>query len=139
MKSVILSTAIRLLVSLLLLASLFLMLRGHNEPGGGFIGGLAAAIALTLYAIADGPGAMRKALRVDPLLLVFGGLIAAVVAGLLALVAGQPFLTGLWWKPEIGDDGFYLPISTPLLFDIGVYLVVIGGICTIVLGLEEDD
>ena len=136
MKSLILSTTARFLVGLLLLTSIFLLLRGHDEPGGGFIGGLAAVVGFTVYSIAEGPEALRRALRINPILLVCLGLSCAVGAGLLSIFFGKPFLTGLWWEPVI--LGVHLHLSSVLLFDIGVYLVVVGGIMAIVLGLEEN-
>lgn len=123
------------LTSLMLLFSVFVLLRGHNEPGGGFIGGLIAASAFAIYGIAHGVGPVRRAMRFDPLAIAAVGLIVAVLSGAASLVAGTPFLTGLWWFPEFlgGEVG----ISTPLFFDIGVYLVVVGSVSSIALALEE--
>lgn len=125
------------LTSLMLLFSFFVLLRGHNEPGGGFIGGLIAASAFAIYGIASGVGAVRRALAFDPLAIAAAGLIMAVLAGGASIVAGTPFLTGLWWFPEsLGGD---VGISTPLFFDIGVYLVVLGAVTAIALALEESE
>ena len=132
MKSLILDGTLRLLFILMLAFSLFLLWRGHNEPGGGFVGGLVACIAFALLGIARGPGAIRKALRIDPIALSGIGVAAALAAGFWGLLGGGSFLKGLW--TTIGG----LKIGTPLLFDIGVYLVVIGGVLTMVLSLEED-
>ena len=65
MNSLLLRTAARFLVTLLLLFSIFLLLRGHNEPGGGFVGGLVAAGAFALYGLASNVVEARRALRVD--------------------------------------------------------------------------
>jgi len=134
-NSVILRTATRLLIGLLLLFSVFLLLRGHDLPGGGFIGGLVAASAIALYAIAEGFERAFALLRVRPRTLIGVGLSAAVTAGLLAAVAGDVFLTGLWWVREF--EAFTLKLSTPLLFDVGVYLVVVGVVLTMLFSLEE--
>jgi multisubunit Na+/H+ antiporter MnhB subunit len=131
-QSLILHTAMRLLVSLMLLFSVFLLLRGHNEPGGGFIGGLIAATAFVLYSIADSPAAVRRTLRVDPRVIAAAGLGFGVLAGLLAAPAAAPFLTGLWTVIE----DFH--VGTPLIFDVGVYLAVIGSVLTVVLALERE-
>jgi len=131
MSSLILSTAARLLVALLLLFSIFVMLRGHNEPGGGFIGGLIAATAFALYVMAEGAGAVRAVLRIDPRKVAGLGLACALAAGLIGVLAGEPFLRGLWVMLPSGKVG------TPLLFDLGVYLVVLGGVVALVLALEE--
>jgi len=134
-NSLILRTATRLLITVLLLLSVFLLLRGHDLPGGGFIGGLVAASALALYAIAYGSEAASRLLRVSPRFVLGLGLVLAVVAGLLPALTGQPFLTGLWWIRDLG--AFEVKLSTPLLFDVGVYLVVIGVILTMLFSLEE--
>lgn len=134
--SLILRTATRFLLSLLLLFAVFLLLRGHNAPGGGFVGGLFAAIAFVLYALAYTPAEARAALRVDPRTLVGAGLITAAAAGSLPLVIGRPFMTGLWrdLHTPLGE----LHLGTPVVFDIGVFLVVVGVTLTIILALIED-
>jgi multicomponent Na+:H+ antiporter subunit B len=138
MNSLIFKTVSRFLVGLMLLFSIFLLLRGHNEPGGGFIGGLVAAAGIIVYGIADGPAAVRDILRVDPRAIAMAGLFTALLAGVLAAFGGAPFLTGLWTfiGATPGDKG--LALGTPLVFDIGVYLVVVGGVLGMVLALEEE-
>lgn len=135
MRSVILQTATRLLIALILLLSVFLMLRGHNMPGGGFIGGLVGAIAIALYTIAFGVKAARHVLRFSPQDLIGLGLILAVASGVLAAFSGVPFLSGLWTTLYLGDQQFKL--GTPLLFDVGVYVVVIGITLMMLFALEE--
>lgn len=135
MNSLILRTATRLLIAVLMLFSVFLLLRGHDLPGGGFIGGLVAAAALALYAIAYGSEAAATLLGISPRLLIGIGLAASTVAGLAAAPAGREFLTGLWWIRDVGP--LEIKLSTPLLFDVGVYLVVIGVILTMLFALEE--
>jgi multicomponent Na+:H+ antiporter subunit B len=136
MTSLILSTATRYLLPLLLLFSIFLLLRGHNDPGGGFAGGLVAAAAFALYAIANGVAAARRVLSVTPGTLIGGGLLVAVSSGLLPVLLGQPFMTGLWDKRPIPVIG---KLGTPLLFDLGVYLVVIGITLLIIFSLAEEE
>jgi multicomponent Na+:H+ antiporter subunit B len=135
--SLILRTATRLLLSLMLLFSFFILLRGHNEPGGGFIGGLIAASAFALHSIAFGPEALRRLLTFDPRSIAGVGMLCALVAGLLAAVSGDVFLTAQWLHWGDGETAFH--VGSPLLFDIGVFLVVIGAVLTIVLALEEED
>ena len=134
MTSLILSTATRYMLPLLLLFSLFLLLRGHNEPGGGFVGGLVAAAAFALYAIAYDVATARRTLGIDSRTLIGLGLLVALTSGVIGLVAGQPFMTGLWSEYAVPLLG---KVGTPLLFDIGVYLVVIGVTLTIIFGLAE--
>ncbi|CAG0911652.1 unnamed protein product, partial [Cyprideis torosa] len=109
-------------MGLMLLFSLFLLWRGHNEPGGGFIGGLVAAAGLVVYGLADGPNSMRQILRVDPRAIALSGLLIAVVAGLMPVLGGADFLTGLWLFIGATPTDKGLALGTPLLFDIGVYL-----------------
>lgn len=131
MTSQIFRTAVRVLMPLLLLFAVFLLLRGHNEPGGGFVGGLVVAAAFALYSIAFGVQNARRALLVEPLTLIGAGLLVALSSGIPALVAGRPFLTALWAP---GD----LPLGTPLVFDIGVFLVVMGVVLMMIFSLAEE-
>ncbi|MGB8717789.1 MAG: Na+/H+ antiporter subunit B [Desulfobacterales bacterium] len=135
MPSFILQVANRILVGLILVFSVYLLFRGHNAPGGGFSAALVAGTGFSLFAIAEGPQPVRRALRIDPLVLVACGLLVALAAGLLAVAAGQPYLTGLWWPA--GPDNGAPALGTPLVFDVGVFLVVLGTILTLVLELEE--
>ena len=136
MDSLILRSAARLLLPLLLLFSIFLLLRGHNDPGGGFSGGLVAAAAFTLLTIATDVPTTRRTLRMSPRIFIGAGLLVAIVSGAIGLVGGGAFLTGLWAELPL-PGGAKLAVGTPLLFDIGVYLVVIGVVLTIVLSLME--
>mgnify|MGYP001129156702 CR=1 FL=1 len=141
MNSIILNAATRLLVSLLVLFSVFMLLRGHNLPGGGFIGGLIGATGFVLHAIALGAEATRTTLRHEPQNIAMVGLGIALAAGVFAAFFGDAFFTGQWWfagADPAGPDDKGLPISTVLVFDIGVYLVVFGSILTLVLALEEE-
>ena len=135
MTSSILQTATRVLLPLLLLFALFLLFRGHNAPGGGFVAGLVVAAAFVLHAMAYGMAASRQALLVPPPLLLPLGLSVAVVSGVPAVVSGQPFMTGVWTTVSAGP--IRLALGTPLLFDIGVFLVVIGVVLTIVFTLAD--
>jgi multicomponent Na+:H+ antiporter subunit B len=136
MSSLILQTATRLILTLLLLFSVFLLLRGHNEPGGGFVAGLVASGAFVLYAIAYDVQAARQALRFEPHIFMAAGLLLAVLSGLVAVLTGVPFLTGHWVSWSFGQST--IDLGTPLLFDIGVYIVVIGVTLTIILNLAEE-
>jgi multicomponent Na+:H+ antiporter subunit B len=136
MSRLIPATAARFLLPLLLLFSLFLLLRGHHEPGGGFAGGLVAAAAFTLYGLATDAAAARAVLRVPPRHLIGAGLLLALASGLVPLAAGQPFLTGSWVSLPLAGER--IEIGTPLVFDVGVYLAVIGVTLTIVLALSVE-
>ncbi|NDV85794.1 Na+/H+ antiporter subunit B [Aurantimonas aggregata] len=137
MRTIIFRTVAPYLTSLMVLFSIFVLLRGHNEAGGGFIGGLVAASAFGIYGIACGVGPVRRAMYFHPISIAAAGLMLAVLSGVASLVVSSQFLTGLWAFPEI--LGSEVAISTPLFFDIGVYLVVVGAISSIALALEERD
>ena len=136
MNSLILSTATRYILPLMLLFSIFLLLRGHNEPGGGFVGGLVAASAFALYAFAFHVDEARRALRVDPRTLIGVGLLLAVSSAIIPLFYADPFMTGKWASQPLPVLG---KVGTPVLFDIGVYLVVIGVTLTIIFSLAESE
>lgn len=135
MNSTILRTATRFLLPLLLLLALLIFLQGHNKPGGGFIGGLVAAAAFSLHALAFDARATRRLLGIDLRTLIGAGLLVALSAALLPLAFGKPFFQGLWTEVEI--DGNLLHLGTPLLFDLGVFLLVVGIAMLMVLTLLE--
>jgi multisubunit Na+/H+ antiporter MnhB subunit len=123
---------------LLFVVSVVLFLRGHDEPGGGFIGGLVASAAVALALLAFGAERVRQAVRFHPRHLLGIGLALALSSGLFALLAGDPVMTGQWVEIPLGLAG-PLKLGTPLLFDVGVFLTVIGFTLTIVLTLEEEE
>ena len=137
MPSIILSTATRFLITLLLLLPIFLLLRGHNLPGGGFVAALVAATAISLYAIAFDVSAARRALKVDPRTLIGIGVLTSLASGIYSLLRGDPLLTGAWSLVQF--PGFpKLFLGTPLLFDLGVFVTVVGVILTMVFALMEE-
>ena len=135
MNTIIFRTFAPYLTALMVLFSVFILLRGHNDPGGGFIGGLLAASAFAIYGIANGVTPVRRAIYFHPISLAGFGLFIATLAGLPSILAQVPFLTGLWVYPKIGS--VELALSTTPIFDIGVYFVVVGTITSIALALEE--
>jgi multicomponent Na+:H+ antiporter subunit B len=130
MNSLILRTLAPVITLLMIIFSVFVTLRGHNSPGGGFIGGLLAASGVALYALAFGIEAARRMLRLHPLTIAALGLIVSALSGMASALYGVPYMTGLWF--DIG-----IPVSTVMSFDIGVYLVVVGAFSSILLTLEE--
>lgn len=135
MFSLILAATARALLPLILLFSLFLLIRGHNEPGGGFVGGLAAASAFALHALAHGAPEARRVVRVDPRRLTATGLLVALAAALAGPLTGGPLFAARWLDTPLPVLG---KVGTPILFDAGVYLVVIGIVLTILFPLLED-
>ena len=138
MRSIILRAATRYLVAMLLLFSVYMLLRGHNEPGGGFIGGLIGATGFVLYALGCGTVEAREALRLKPQTIAMTGLGLALAAGLAAALFGDALFTGQWLFLGATETEKGLPISTVLVFDVGVYLVVLGAVLTLVFAMEEE-
>lgn len=132
MNSIILSALSRILFTIMFGVSLFILYRGHNFPGGGFVGGLVAASGFAVLALAEGAASARRALHVHPIALAGCGLVMAVASGVPGLFTDQSFLTH-WWL-HIGS----FHTGTALIFDIGVYLVVIGGVMAMVLRFYEE-
>lgn len=133
MSSLIFSSTARLLFWLMLAASIFILFRGHDEPGGGFVGGLVAAMAVGIVAMADGVAVARARLRAHPVLLIGLGLFFGFVSGLPGLAADGSFLSHQW---IVFDNGFKL--GTTMVFDLGVYLVVCGGMLSLIFRLYEE-
>jgi multicomponent Na+:H+ antiporter subunit B len=137
-RIVILDVMARGLYGVILAASLWVLLRGHNEPGGGFIGALVAVSASVLWGIARSPAeAARRLPTGSPVALAALGVLLAGVSGLPALAQGQAFLTHWWGALDLGFTE--LKISTVLLFDIGVYLCVWGALAGYALALIDID
>lgn len=132
MQSIVLQTATRLMVGLMLVFAVYVLLRGHHEPGGGFAAALLAGTGFALFAITEGPDQVRRAIRIRPLTMAMTGLALGLAAGLPGPAAGKPFLTGIWW--QAGP----ISVGTPLIFDLGVFLAVLGSILAILLCLEEN-
>ncbi|NTS42978.1 Na+/H+ antiporter subunit B [Flavisolibacter sp. BT320] len=127
-------TAATFLLPLLLLFSIFILLRGHYLPGGGFVGGIIASIAFVLHAFAFGLRNTRKLLRVQPMRLMPAGLALAVFSAILPVFKGLPIMTGLWLSDPLPVIGL---VGSALLFDLGVYIVVLGVALTIIFTISE--
>jgi multicomponent Na+:H+ antiporter subunit A len=138
MNTVIVRAMTRILTPGIVLLSLFLLVRGHDEPGGGFIGGLVAGAAVVLEYLTGGPERIRRLppLRATEMLSV--GLLLAVGYGLVGLVAGQAFLRGAVWEVGVPLAGT-LKVAASLAFDLGVYLVVLGVVVAYMRSLGEDE
>jgi len=135
MRTVILKTATKFLLPLLLLFAVFILLRGHYLPGGGFVGGLVASIAFVLHAFAFGREETKLFLRFHPGFFIPLGLSLSLISGFLPLLFGSPFMTGLWYPDAFPVVGM---VGTALFFDIGVFFVVIGVTLTIIFTIAEE-
>lgn len=128
-RSPLLEAAALPLYWVLLLGAVWVLLRGHNAPGGGFIGGLLAVAASSWLAIAREVGLARSLQPMAPLKLAVSGVGLAFVSGVAGLVLGRPFLSHLW----AGS------VSTVMLFDLGVFLAVWGGLTGFIYPLLEEE
>jgi multicomponent Na+:H+ antiporter subunit A len=135
--SFILQSIARLTLHLMLLFSLYLLLRGHNAPGGGFIAGMLTAVAIILQMVAFDVESFRQEMPWNPLHIVMLGLMVAALTGLGALACGRPFLTstfGHFHLPFFGE----VEVVSAALFDLGVYLVVVGTTLGIIRTIAEE-
>jgi multicomponent Na+:H+ antiporter subunit A len=138
-RSVVLETVVRLVFHTVLVFSLYLLFAGHNQPGGGFVGGLVAGLGFVLRYLAGGRGALREAARLDASLPLGLGIVLAAGTGVAALAFGGEFLESAYQVvhlPLLGE----VKATSPLLFDIGVYLVVVGLVLVLLrtLGAEAE-
>jgi multisubunit Na+/H+ antiporter MnhB subunit len=129
-RSVILETGVNAVFTTVLLFALFLLFSGHNQPGGGFVGGLVAGAAFVLRFVAGGADAVRSSTRISPPALLGIGLLVAAGTGLVSLAAGQAFLESALVERSVPVLGTVKASST-LPFDIGVFLVVVGLVLTV--------
>ena len=129
MNTLLFRTMAPMIVVAMVLFSIVILLRGHNDPGGGFIGGLIAASAAAIYGMARGVGEVRRLLRFNPMAFAGFGVALAIAVGLISAVAGAPFLTAFWLP------GY--AFGVPGAFDVGVYFVVFGTMTAIILALED--
>ena len=129
MNTLIFRTMAPMIAVAMVLFSIVILLRGHNDPGGGFIGGLIAASAAAIYGMARGVGEVRRLLRFNPMAFAGFGVALAIAVGLISAVAGAPFLTAFWLP------GY--AFGVPGAFDVGVYFVVFGTMTAIILALED--
>lgn len=126
-RVVLLETLSKPVYYLILCIALAVYWRGHNEPGGGFIGGLIAASSNVFWASVFGMQAAKKRLPLgSPMVLVAWGALLAGVSGLPGLLTGHSYLYHLWWELPLGFTT--LPLSTVQLFDLGIFMCVWGGI-----------
>ncbi len=124
-RSLILSTSVGVLFHAAVLLSVFLLLAGHNAPGGGFVGGLVAGAAAVLRYVDAGPDAVGRAVRVAPRAFLGTGLALAILTGAVPWSTGSQFLESAKLTADVPLLGT-LKATSALLFDVGVYLVVVG-------------
>lgn len=135
MNNPVLSTTVRFVSPVLLVFSLVLLARGHHIPGGGFVGGLIAAAAFTLQVMGEGVSVAQEDWRISPWRLSAAGLCLTIAVGCVGLLQGQRFLSGIWFTVSLGRTS--VELGTPLLFDLGVYMVVLGAVLGVIRNVER--
>jgi multicomponent Na+:H+ antiporter subunit B len=136
MISLILNRIARVVIHIILLFSIFMLFKGHNEPGGGFIAGLMASVSIVLVYIVYDAQTVRKFMPISYPAMIALGLVFAAGTGIGGVILGYPFLTQTF-------DYFHIPLvgeielATALSFDIGVFLVVVGATLLIISTLGE--
>jgi multisubunit Na+/H+ antiporter MnhB subunit len=134
--SLILRTAVRLVLPLTVLLAIYAALKGHNSPGGGFIAGLVATVGLCTYRMAFGESAFHRLVPVHPRWLVVTGLGLAVTVAVIPLLAGKPLLRSGSTVLHLGGEELHLVSAT--VFDLGVLVVVVGVAVGMITRLGEE-
>jgi multisubunit Na+/H+ antiporter MnhB subunit len=136
-KTEILRIAARHLKPFLLVLSLLVFYRGHNEPGGGFIGGLLAGMAFILYAGAFGVDKAKELKLAKPLFFIGLGIGLALLSALPGFFSNGVFMSAVWLSWSLGS--LQIKLGTPLLFDLGVYFTVAGMLVKVLFSMMEED
>ena len=139
-RSLVLDVSVRLLYPSIIVLSLYFLFSGHNQPGGGFVGGLAASAAVSLRYVTGGLEAVRRSFRSEPPTILGAGLALSVGTAVFPLLLGGAILEHATLElhpPVLGD----IKVTSALPFDVGVYLVVIGLILMVfeAFGDDRDD
>ncbi|MDD4227181.1 MAG: MnhB domain-containing protein [Mariniphaga sp.] len=138
MNSVILQIASKYIKGLLLIFAVLALFRGHNYPGGGFIGGLMAGLALLYDSFAFQAFQVKERLGSKPERYIAGGLAAVLLSFLPSVVGGKELMTGMWISIPL-PVGEPFKLGTPFLFDTGVFFIVIGVTLVFVFSLTQKD
>ncbi len=138
MNSLVMSVGGRVVQPFMVLVAVSMLLRGHDLPGGGFVGGLILASAFTLEGLIIGPLAMRLRMRLSPLQYCGVGGVVAALSGVVSLLSGKSYLQGVWAELPLGPAGT-LKVGTPVLFDLGIFVLVVGMVTAVMLSLLEDE
>jgi multisubunit Na+/H+ antiporter MnhB subunit len=136
-RSLIVDTTLRLVFDAAMVLAVYLLFAGHNQPGGGFIGGLVAGAAIALRYVAGGPDAVHHLLVVPPWTLLGGGLAVSATTALVPVLAGLPALDQRAWTlnpPLLGE----VKVTSATIFDSGVFLIVVGLVLMVFEGLGDD-
>lgn len=138
MNSGILQIAEKYLRWLFLIFAVFALFRGHSLPGGGFIGGLMAAMAFVFRGLAYSADEVYQSMRIKPETYLVIGFTAVILSFIPGIIAGKTFFEGVWLNVDLGLLGV-LKLGTPLLFDIGIFMVVIGVTVLFLFSLKRSE
>ncbi|HKL30973.1 MAG TPA: MnhB domain-containing protein [Tangfeifania sp.] len=136
MNSIILQLAAKYLRWLFIIFAVLALIRGHNDPGGGFIGGLLAGLAIVYRGLAYDTFQVKERMQNIPEWFIAGGLFTILLSFAPSLILGKTIMTGVWLKiplPLVGE----LKLGSPFLFDIGVFFTVIGVTVMFVFSLTQ--
>lgn len=137
MNSIILQIARKYIKWIFISAAIIALLRGHNYPGGGFIAGLITSLAVIFYGFAYSFKELKEKLRRKPEFLISGGLVIIITSFLPSVFNNHELMKGMWLKIELPIIGV-LKLGTPFLFDIGIFLAVVGVTLTFMTSLTKD-
>ena len=130
------SQTMQWLFPVIIVVAVYLLMRGHDMPGGGFVGGLTMSIAFILQYMAGGTRWVEERLRILPVMWIGSGLAIALLTGLGSWFFGYPFLTTYFQYVDVPWIG-RIPLATALLFDLGVFLLVVGSTVLILIALAH--
>ena len=136
-RSLVLDVSVRLLYPSIIVLSLYFLFSGHNQPGGGFVGGLAASAAISLRYVTGGVDAVRRSFRLEPWTILGTGLAISVGTAIFPMLLGEDVLEHGVLKlhpPLLGE----VKVTSALAFDVGVYFVVIGLVLMIFEAFGDD-
>jgi len=135
MRNLILEKISKLYLIVMVVFSVFILLRGHNNPGGGFIGGIITSTGFIFYGIINGSEKIKMLLKISAIELMGAGLFMGLIALSVPLISGHEPFTGMWLEFNLLSSVVH--IGTPLLFDTGIYFVVTGVILSITISIMD--
>jgi len=135
MRNLILEKISKLYLIVMIVLSVFILLRGHNNPGGGFIGGIITSTGFIFYGIINGSEKVKKMLKISTIELMGAGLFMGLIALFIPLFSGREPFTGVWMEFTLFSSVTH--IGTPLLFDTGIYFVVTGVFLSIIISVMD--
>jgi multisubunit Na+/H+ antiporter MnhB subunit len=141
MSTIILRTAAKLLVPLSLVFAVFIYFKGHQTPGGGFVAGLVASVALIVHRMSEGGSSLRRMLPMPERTFIAVGLLLALGTGFGAMLFDLPFFTsahGYIYLPQTTSEAYSFEWASVMAFDLGVFMVVAGVVAGMIDALTRE-